>query len=141
MSRTFTLEVSFSPQLAAESPKVGQKVGYVAKLTCKATAYPAASVSWIRNEKILSNSEHYEISTTGTNHDVTVSILKLNEVADHHYGEYICKAENPFGNDETKLELIGEETEKIFNFVCAFILPFYFSTPNTQIYIVHDIQF
>lgn len=127
MTRAFTLEVSFIPQLAAESPRVGQKVGYVAKLTCKATASPAAAVSWIRNDKVLSNNEHYEISTTGTNNDVTVSVLKVNEVADHHYGEYICKAENKFGVDQTRLELIGKETEK-FLFLCCLV--FLFSTPN-----------
>lgn len=116
VSRVYSLEVSFAPQLSADSPKVGQKVGYVAKLACKVTANPAPAVSWIHKDKVLSNNEHYEISTTGHNNDVTVSILKLNEVADHHFGDYICKASNPFGNDETRLELIGEETKKILSF-------------------------
>lgn len=110
VTKTISLDVSFGPTLSAESPRVGQKVGYIAKLVCRVTAFPAPSVSWIRNEKILSNSEHIEISTTGSNHDVTVSILQIHKVDDQHYGEYTCKAENPFGNDESTLELIGEET-------------------------------
>lgn len=109
VSRIYSLEVSFAPQLSAESPKVGQKVGYVAKLACKVTANPAPAVSWMHKDKVLTNNEHYEISTTGLNNDVTVSTLKLNEVADHHFGDYICKATNPFGNDETILQLIESE--------------------------------
>lgn len=121
VSRIFSLEVSFAPLLSTESPRVGQKVGYVAKLTCKATANPAPSVTWIRNDKALGNTGDFEISTTGHNNDVTVSILKLNEVADHHFGDYICKASNPFGNDETTFELIGEETEKLNSLFLFFL--------------------
>jgi hypothetical protein len=117
-TKAVSLEVSFAPTLSAVSPKVGQKVGYIAKLVCKATAYPAPAISWVRNEKILGNSEHIEISNTGSNDDVTVSILQLNKVEASHYGLYICKAENQFGNDDTTFELIGKETK--FNFIHFF---------------------
>lgn len=111
--KTVSLEVSFQPTVSADSPKVGQKGGYLAKLICKATAYPAPSVSWIRNEKVLENSDNIEISNTGNSNEQTISILQINKVDSQHYGLYTCKASNNFGNDETTFELIGKEHTKI----------------------------
>lgn len=118
------LEVSFSPILTAKRPKVGQKQGYEAKLICKATSYPPASISFVHKGKELNNNEHYKIEYLSSVNEITEAILTLNEVKQHHYGEYECKAKNPLGDAKTTLELFGKEVINflyLFFFCCKFI--------------------
>lgn len=110
VSKSVLLEVSFPPMMSAKRPKVGQKKGYEAELICKVTSYPPAAVSWLRNDKELNNNEHYEIAYLGVTNEETISTLKLKNVADHHYGEYVCKAKNAYGEDTTALELFGKSS-------------------------------
>lgn len=115
-TKNVLLEVSFGPSLSAKRPKVGQKEGYTAKLICKSTSYPPASISFLHNNKELNNNEHYRIEYLGIGNGETEAILTLSEVKKHHYGEYVCKAKNAFGNAETKLELFGKEVINFFFF-------------------------
>lgn len=108
VSKSVLLEVSFGPVMSAKRPKIGQKEGYEAELICKVTSYPPAAVSWVRNDKELNNNEHYEIGYLGVTNEETISTLRLKSVNQHHYGNYVCKAKNAFGNEETTLELFGE---------------------------------
>jgi hypothetical protein len=110
VTKAVLLEVNFGPILSAKRPKIGQKEGYEAQLICKVTAYPPAAVSWLRNDKELNNNEHYEISYLGAKNEETTSTLKLKSVAQHHYGEYTCKAKNVVGDGETIMELFSKET-------------------------------
>jgi Immunoglobulin I-set domain len=75
-------------------------------------------VSWTRDDKELNNDEHYEISYLGVTNEETISTLKFKSVADHHFGQYVCKAKNAFGAAETTFELFGE-----FEIVCSSKLP------------------
>lgn len=111
VSKAVLLEVSFGPIMSAKRPKIGQKEGYEAELICKVTSYPPAAVSWVRNDKELNNNEHYEIGYLGVTNEETISTLKLKSVKQHHYGNYVCKAKNAFGNEETTLELFGRNSE------------------------------
>lgn len=108
VSKSVLLEVSFGPIMSAKRPKIGQKKGYEADLICKVTSYPPAAVSWLRNDKELNNNEHYEIAYLGVTNEETISTLKLKSVAEHHYGDYVCKAKNAFGSEKVRLELFGK---------------------------------
>lgn len=110
VTKSVLLEVEFGPILSAKRPKVGQKEGYEAELICKVTAYPPAAVSWLRNDKELNNNEHFEIAYIGAKNEETTSTLRLKSVAQHHYGDYVCKAKNKAGDGETTVELFGKET-------------------------------
>lgn len=121
VSKAVLLEVSFAPTLSTKRPKVGQKEGYQAKLTCKSTSYPPASISFLHDKKELNNNEHYTIEYLGIGNGETEAVLTFNQVKKHHYGVYLCKAKNAFGNAETKLELFGKE---VINFIS--FLPFMF---------------
>lgn len=123
VSKAVLLEVSFGPIMSAKRPKIGQKEGYEAELICKVTAYPPPAISWVRNDKQLSNNEHLEIAHLGVTNEETISTLKLKSVGQHHYGNYVCKGQNAFGNDETTLELFGEAT---LNFLFFVLLSFHF---------------
>lgn len=107
-TKSVLLEVSFGPIMSAKRPKVGQKHGYEAELICEVTAYPPAAISWVRNNKELNINEAFDIAHIGVNNEKTISTLRLKTVEKHHYGNYVCKAKNAFGNDETTLELFGE---------------------------------
>lgn len=120
VSKTVLLEVSFAPSLSAIRPKVGQKENYQAKLTCKSTSYPPASISFLHNNKELNNNEHYQIEYLGIGNGETEAILTFHQVKKHHYGEYLCKAKNAFGSAETKLELFGKE---VINFTSSLLCP------------------
>lgn len=124
VSKNVLLEVSFAPSLSAKRPKVGQKEGYTAKLICKSTSYPPASISFLHNNKEINNNEHHEIEYLGIGNGETEAILTFHEVKKHHYGEYVCKAKNAFGNAETKLELFGKEVINFFFFPSLFPLAF-----------------
>lgn len=117
VSKAALLEVSFAPIISAKRPKVGQKQGYEAKLICKSTSYPPAAISFLHKDKELNNNEHYQIEYLGSVNEETEAILTLREVAKHHYGEYLCKAKNAFGNAETRLELFGKK--KVLFVICG----------------------
>lgn len=126
VSKLVLLEVSFGPVLSAKRPKIGQKEGYEAKLICKATSYPPASISFLHKGKELNNNEHYQIEYLSSVNEITEAILTLKEVKKHHYGEYECKAKNALGDAKTTLELFGKE---VINFL-FFSLLFYFFFSN-----------
>ncbi|XP_070491882.1 lachesin-like [Chironomus tepperi] len=109
VSKLVLLEVSFGPVLSAKRPKIGQKEGYEAKLICKATSYPPASISFLHKGKELNNNEHYQIEYLSSVNEITEAILTLKEVKKHHYGEYECKAKNALGDAKTTLELFEQE--------------------------------
>jgi len=109
VSKSVLLEVSFGPVMSAKRPKIGQKEGYEAELICKVTAYPPAAISWVQNDKEINNNNHFEIAYLGVTNEETISTLRLKSVARHHYGQYICKAKNAFGNDEATLELFEQD--------------------------------
>lgn len=116
------LEVSFGPVLSAKRPKVGQKEGYEARLICKATSYPPASISFVHKGKELSNDQHYQIEYQSSVNEMTEAILILSEVKKHHYGEYECKARNELGDAKTTLELFGKE---VINFLFFYFIFFH----------------
>lgn len=108
VSKSFLLEVSFGPMISAKRPKIGQKEGYEANLICIVSSYPPAAVSWLRNDKELNNNEHIEIAYLGVTNEETISTLTIKSVAQNHFGNYVCKAKNAFGSNETTLELFGK---------------------------------
>jgi hypothetical protein len=104
---------------------VGQKEGYTAKLICKSTSYPPASISFLHKSKEINNNEHHEIAIKGIGNGETEATLTFHEVKKHQYGEYVCKAKNKHGNAETKLELFGKEVISFFFFpLCSLSLFF-----------------
>ena len=70
--------------------------GEQVNITCRATGNPAPAVKWVMK---TGEGRHKPI-TQWSHENHTLRIVSVQE---HHYGEYVCFAENEFGNDTVVL--------------------------------------
>ena len=70
--------------------------GEQVNITCRATGNPAPAVKWVMK---TGQGRHAPI-TQWSHENYT---LRIDSVQEHHYGEYVCFAENEFGNDTVVL--------------------------------------
>lgn len=66
--------------------------------TCRATGNPAPSVKWVKK---TSEGRHVPV----THWDEKNHTLHIKFLQEKHYGDYVCVAENKFGNDTVVLSL------------------------------------
>ena len=71
---------------------LARDLGDKVNVTCGATGNPAPSVKWVK--KTDEGSHSPVTQRNEKNHT-----LRIDSVQEQHYGEYICVAENTFGND------------------------------------------
>ena len=78
--------------------KLPKELGENVNVSCKATGNPTPSVKWIRK---TADGLHVQVTQwDGKNHT-----LRINSLLEDHYGDYMCLAENKFGNDTVVLSL------------------------------------
>lgn len=78
--------------------KLPKELGDIVNETCKATGNPTPSVKWVKK---TANGRHIPVTQwDGKNHT-----LRINSLLEEHYGDYMCLAENKFGNDTVVLSL------------------------------------
>ena len=70
--------------------------GEQVNITCRATGNPAPAVKWV-----MKTGEGRHAPITQWSHENHT--LRIDSVQEHHYGEYVCFAENEFGNDTVVL--------------------------------------
>lgn len=70
--------------------------GEQVNITCRATGNPAPAVKWV-----MKTGEGRHTPITQWSHENHT--LRIDSVQEHHYGEYVCFAENEFGNDTVVL--------------------------------------
>ena len=70
--------------------------GEQVNITCRATGNPAPAVKWV-----MKTGEGRHKPITQWSHENHT--LRIDSVQEHHYGEYVCFAENEFGNDTVVL--------------------------------------
>ena len=70
--------------------------GEQVNITCRATGNPAPAVKWV-----VKTGEGRHAPITQWSHENHT--LWIDSVQEHHYGEYVCFAENEFGNDTVVL--------------------------------------
>lgn len=98
------LLINFSPHFSAPPTIVNiqdtvvRDLGETVNVTCKATGNPSPSVKWVTKTE---DGRHAPV----TQSDYKNQTFKINSVKDHHYGEYVCIAENRFGNDTVAFAL------------------------------------
>lgn len=66
----------------------------VGQFYCIASGY-YVNITWVRTGSNLPRTS--EVATSGSKHNIT-SILKLNNIAGYHVGNYCCIAKNKAGN-------------------------------------------
>lgn len=106
--RNINVEVEFAPVITAPRPRLGQALQYDMDLECHVEAYPPAGIVWLKEDVQLSNNQHYSISHFATADEYTDTTLRVITIEKRQYGDYVCRAANKLGSNETKVELFGK---------------------------------
>ncbi|XP_044017946.1 lachesin isoform X2 [Aphidius gifuensis] len=103
--RNINVEVEFSPVITAPRPRLGQALQYDMDLECHVEAYPPPAIIWLKDGQQLANNQHQRISHFATADEYTDTTIRIITIEKRQYGDYVCRAENKLGTDETKVEL------------------------------------
>ena len=88
--------ISAQPKIINVDDTLRKDPGEQVNITCRATGNPAPAVKWV-----MKTGEGRHAPITQWSHDNHT--LRIDSVQEHHYGEYVCFAENEFGNDTVVL--------------------------------------
>ncbi|XP_044734690.1 hemicentin-1 isoform X2 [Chrysoperla carnea] len=106
---TMQLKIEHEPIVLHQYNKVAYDINESAEVLCKVQAYPRPEFKWFFSPGLaplqMSSDGHYEINTTTDNNDVYTSVLKVSNIKQHDYGEYVCTVVNNLGTIETKIRL------------------------------------
>ena len=81
-------------------------LGQTAFINCRMQAFPAPRFDWTFGNSILSNDRSfYDSNMTELNDDIYEATLKINQVSQSSYGDYICKGQNTMGAKRTIIKL------------------------------------
>lgn len=72
---------------------------------CNIEAYPPPAIKWYRDNILLNNNQHYQISHFAHDDEYTDTILRVITIEKKQYANYSCKAINILGEAEGKVEL------------------------------------
>ncbi|XP_021944629.1 lachesin isoform X2 [Folsomia candida] len=103
--RNIALEVEFPPDITVPRPRVGQALQYDMDLECHIVAYPPPAITWLHNDVVLSNNQHYRISHFATSDEFTDTTLRVITIEKRQFGQYTCKAANKLGITQKEVEL------------------------------------
>ena len=90
--------ISAQPKIIDMDDTLRKDPGEQVNITCRATGNPAPAVKWV-----VKTGEGRHAPITQWSHENHT--LRIDSVQEHHYGEYVCFAENKFGNDTVVLAL------------------------------------
>ena len=88
--------ISAQPKIMDMDDTLPKDLGEQVNITCRATGNPAPAVKWV-----MKTGEGRHTPITQWSHENHT--LRIDSVQEHHYGEYVCFAENEFGNDTVVL--------------------------------------
>ena len=74
-------------------------------LVCKASGWPAPSLSWSKNGKKIHNGS-YSNSYKIEQRDVNTLDLGILRASNHHHGTYTCRAHNLFGTSTQDINIM-----------------------------------
>ncbi|CAH3127131.1 unnamed protein product, partial [Porites lobata] len=93
------LNVLAQPKIINVDDTLRKDPGEQVNITCRATGNPAPAVKWV-----MKTGEGRHKPITQWSHENHT--LRIDSVQEHHYGEYVCFAENEFGNDTVVLAVV-----------------------------------
>lgn len=109
VTRQIKVFVEFAPEVSLPTKRIGQYPGRETILDCEITAYPHAVMYWQKNGREIGffNKEKYQVELYSGNDESTRKTLSLRvrDIQQDDYGEYICYAENKIGKDEEAMLL------------------------------------
>jgi len=97
------------PVFTSEPPKFLQvKTGEKLTVECTAKGHPTPKITWLRDGKVLTNKDGFEIKIDQTTGQASFVIPSANV---KHSGKYECKIENAHGTHTTEIDIdvLGEK--------------------------------
>nr|XP_027195088.1 lachesin-like [Dermatophagoides pteronyssinus] len=108
--RNVVVEVEFPPSVHVERPRYDQAINFDINLQCSVESYPPPTIRWLKDGIEIQDSSHYQMSIFTTSHDYTDSVLRIKNIQQQHYGQYICHATNKLGSSQQLIELFESVT-------------------------------
>ncbi|CAF0824612.1 unnamed protein product, partial [Didymodactylos carnosus] len=93
---TIRLEVGDIPKISASSTRINAEYNHNVTMMCNVTGYPVPKISWIYDNNSVQNT-HRIYQTDNT--------LIIFNVQPRDAGQYVCRADNVFGINETSFQL------------------------------------
>ncbi len=103
--RNVDVEVEFKPTIKIPRKRLGQALQFDMDLECHIEAYPPPAIKWYRDNILLTNNQHYQLSHFAFDDEFTNTILRVITIEKKQYATYTCKAINIHGEAEGHVEL------------------------------------
>lgn len=97
------LNVLAPPKISSVIDEAERYLGENVNVTCRATGNPTPSIKWIKKDE---GGHHISVKQSNGNSHT----LQINYVQEEDFKEYVCVAENGFGNDTVSFFLIKKPT-------------------------------
>ena len=103
--RNVDVEVQFKPTIKIPRKRLGQALQFDMDLECQIEAYPPPAIKWYRDNILINNNQHYQVSHFAFDDEYTNTILRVITIEKKQYANYSCKAINILGQAEGRVEL------------------------------------
>jgi hemicentin len=110
------------PIFTQEPPKSLQvKTGEKLTVECTAKGHPTPKLTWLRDGKVLTNKDGFDIKIDQTTGQAAFIIPNATV---KHSGKYECKVENQYGTHTTEIniDVLGKNEEIFIRIFCFFVL-------------------
>ncbi|XP_040581591.1 lachesin [Lepeophtheirus salmonis] len=125
--RHVVVEVEFPPVVISTTKSIAQAIGYGVELVCHVEAYPAPSITWLKENIVISSNQNYAIDAGfATTDDFTETTVRVRHLDYSQIGKYTCRAQNKLGTNEKTLEVIESYSPNCVTGICEN----YFSESN-----------
>jgi hemicentin len=98
------------------------KTGEKLTVECTAKGHPPPKISWLRDGKVLTNKDGYEIKIDQTTGQASFVIPNATM---KHSGKYECKVENQYGTHTTEVDIDVLGKRNLFFYFVKFLLHFF----------------
>lgn len=103
VSDMLSVAVEYQPEIITEKDMVRTDEGDTVELVCIVHARPVASVEWTKDGAPLAIDNHIEEQQNGGHRNS----IRISQISEADFGEYICTAENKFGVVESTISMSG----------------------------------
>ncbi|XP_048734566.2 limbic system-associated membrane protein-like isoform X2 [Ostrea edulis] len=108
VSKSFSINVHFKPEVQVLNKKQKQDLGKDTILQCEISASPQAIVNWRKGHDVFTANNYHRITSEIYEKDIhtTVLHLRIQNLTWSDFGEYICEASNVLGKDLESMQLL-----------------------------------
>eukprot|EP00096_Caligus_rogercresseyi_P014102 TRINITY_DN6634_c0_g1_i1.p1 TRINITY_DN6634_c0_g1~~TRINITY_DN6634_c0_g1_i1.p1 ORF type:complete len:380 (+),score=76.34 TRINITY_DN6634_c0_g1_i1:119-1258(+) len=117
--RNVAVEVEFPPVVVSHTEKIAQAIGYGVELVCHIEAYPPPSITWLRDNIVVTTNKNYIVDAGfATNDDFTETTVRIKHLDYSQIGKYTCRAQNKLGTTESTIEVLESYSPNCVTGIC-----------------------